>query len=333
MVTSSKNTKVKFAKSIFVKTYKAMVTLAPFGLILSVVFFLIQAKESKQLVGNLTQIEQSLSTRHIGIFPDYLDKINKLLSETPCPQADSSRLVVFEDVLFYGAFYNGKAFKEMIRHLLELANNGKKITIAYYDNGGENISSGRMFRETVQESWMRQKDLKKLAAERRELMRVLRNGDNTRSGVFSIADSMVSEKYFEYYRDNERKEFSERITKILVPFYDSTKNDYLLYFKIDNIKNKYLNKPLHTITFCNIYAMYQEITEELKLFYEQHNIKLIPLNNYLTMSCWSNGEKALFAFPGRFAAGEIGFISSDRAILDYIETMLEGVESSLNDKE
>jgi hypothetical protein len=46
------------------------------------------------------------------------------------------------------------------------------------------------------------------------------------------------------------------------------------------------------------------------------------------MSCWSNGEKVLFAFPGKFAAEEIGFISSDIAILHYIDTMLEGVENS-----
>ena len=327
-----KTSKLKQAKSFFVKTYKAMVTLAPFGLILSIVFFMIQAKESKQLVGNLTHIEQSLSTRHIGIFPDYLDKINLLLSETPCPQADSSKLIIFEDVLFYGAFYNGTAFKEMIRHLTELANKGKQITIAYYAHG-ENMGSGRMFRETVQESWLRQQDLKKLTTERRELMRSLRSENNSRSGVFLVADSIVSEKYFAYYRDNERKEFSERIEKILVPFYDNTKKSPELFLKIDNIKNKYLNKPANSITFRDIYTMYQEITEELKIFYEQHNIKLIPLNNYLTMSCWSNGEKALFAFPGKFAADEIGFISSDRAILDYIETMLEGVESSLNDND
>ena len=161
----------------------------------------------------------------------------------------------------------------------------------------------------------------------------LRNENNSRSNVFRLADSIVSEKYFEYYRDNERKNFSERIEKILVPFYDSTKNDYLLFRKMDEIKNKYLNKPVQSITFRDIYTMYQEITKELELFYEQHKVTLIPLNNYLTMSCWSNGEKALFAFPGKFAADEIGFISSDRAILDYIETMLEGVESSLNDKE
>ena len=332
MKTSTKNSKTKLVKSIFTETYKAMVTIAPFGLILSIVFFLIQAKESKQLVENLTHIEQSLSTRHIGIFPDYLDKINQLLSETPCPQADSSRLIIFEDVLFYGAFYNGTAFKEMIRHLTELANKGKRITIAYYDNG-ENMSSGRMFRETVQESWLKQKDLKKLATERRELMRSLRNESNTRSGVFLIADSIVSEKYFAYYRDNERKEFTERIGKILVPFYDNTKKEPKLFLTIDNIKNKYLNKSVESITFRDIYTMYQEITEELKTFYEKHNVKLIPLNNYLTMSCWSNGEKALFAFPGKFAADEIGFISSDRAILDYIETMLEGVESSLNNED
>ena len=332
MSTSDKKSKTKRTKSVFIKTYKAMVTIAPFGLILTILFFLIQAKESKQLVANLTHIEQSLSTRHIGIFPDYLDNINKLLSETPCPSKDTSGVVIFEDILFYGAFYNGTAFKEMIKHLTELAKQGKKITIAYYDNG-ENMSSGRMFRETVQESWIPQKELKKLAQDRRELMRNLRNENKSRGGGFLVADSIVSEKYFANYRDNEKKIFSERIKNILVPFYDDTKNDDQLYLKMDNIKNKYLDKPVHTISFRDIYEMYHEMTEELKIFYEQHQIKLIPLNNYLTMSCWSNGEKVLFAFPGKFAANEIGFISSDLAILDYIETMLEGVESSLNDEE
>ena len=322
-----KNSNVKTVKAIFVKIYKAIVVLSPFGLILSIAFFMIQAKESGKLVANLVHIEQSLSTRHIGIFPDYLDKINQLLSETPCAQEDSTRMIIFQDVLFYGAFYNGHAFKEMIRQLVELSDKGKKIVIAYYNNS-EDMRTGRMFKEVVQESWIRQQDLGKLSQERRTLMSSLRKENQSRTNVFSIADSIVNEKYFAYYRDNEQKEFAKRVEKALVPFYDETKNDDLLFLKIDQIKNRYLNKFFHTITFQDIYKMYHQITEELKDFFEQKNIQLIPLNNYLTMSCWSNGEKALFAFPGKFAADEIGFISSDIAILHYIETMLEGVESN-----
>ena len=165
-----------------------------------------------------------------------------------------------------------------------------------------------------------------------KIMRELRKENSSGGGNISrIADSIASEKYFNFYRANELKEFTERIEKIRLPFYDETKNDYALFLKIDSIKNACINKPINTITFYDIYTMYYQVTEELKLFFEQHNIQLRPLNNYLTMSCWSNGEKVLFAFPGKYAADEIGFISSDNAILHYIETMLNGVENSLKD--
>ena len=322
--------KLKVAKTIFKGIYESIVILSPFGLILSIAFFMIQTKESEELVDNLTHIEQSLSTRHIGIFPDYLDKINRLLYETPRHQEDSSRIIIFQDVLFYGAFYNGNAFKEMIHQLSELSSNGRYIVIAYYDNSNE-MRKGRMFREVVQESWMRQQDLKKLSNERRELMESLRKENESRSNVFRIADSIANEKYFAFYREYEHKEFSTRIERILRPLYNGTRHDYQLFLKIDNIKTKYLNKPVEKIAYDDIYKVYYEVTEELKSFFEAHNVQLIPLNEYLTMSCWSNGERVLFAFPGKYAADEIGFISSDVAILRYIDTMLEGVEN--NNKE
>ena len=327
MENSNIQTKQKTAKSVFVQIYKAIVILSPFGLILSIAFFMIQTKESEQLVNNLMRIEHSLSTRHIGIFPDYLDKINKLLSETPRNQDDSAKIVIFQDVLFYGAFYNGKAFKEMIHQLTELSGSGKKIVIAYYDNN-EDTRKGRMFKEVVRESWMRQQDLGKLAQERRTLMSSLREENIPRDRIFKLADSIVNEKYFAHYRDQEWKEFSKRIETIAVPLYDKTKNEDLLFLKIDDIKNKYLDKPLNTITFNDLSKTYYLVTEELKTFFAANHIRLIPLNDYLTMSCWSNGEKVLFALPGKFAAEEIGFISSDLAILNYINIMLEGVESS-----
>ena len=325
MKPSNEKSKKNLAKSIFTKIYKTMVVLSPFGLILSIAFFLVQAKESKILVGNLTQIEQSLSTRFIGIFPDYLDKINKLLAETPHSPKDTSKVIIFEDVLFYGAFYNGAAFKEMVQLLTNLSDKGKRIVIAYYDSG-DDMRTARMFREVIQESWMRPQDIRNLARERRALMGELRKENPSGRSLFSTADSIISEKYFAYYRDQERKEFSERIKKILVPLYDK---DNQIFNNIDNLKNTYLNQPVNQITFHDIYTMCKQVTEELKVYYEQHGIKLIPLNNYLTMSCWSNGERVLFAFPGKYAADEIGFISHDNAILQYIEIMLAGLLNSL----
>jgi len=320
------------------KILKIIMESAPFALLLSIAFFWYETnnnnKEFNQTIDNLQKIEQSLTTRHIGIFPAYLDQINSLLSEET---THPTKIIIFEDVLFYGAFYNGTAFKKMIQQLTILSSNGNRIVIAYYDNNKDWLK-GKMFREVVQESWMNQSDLKKLAQERDIIVDSSRNpNSNRRENFLNLlrADSIVSEKYFAVYRDDKQKDFSERRSKILqTPFYDGTKNDDPLFKRIDKIKNKCFDKPENNITFNDISTMYNQVTEELKAFFDQHNITTISLNNYLTMSCWSNGEKVLFAFPGRFAADEIGFISQDAAILRYINTMLDGVMNtdSLDEK-
>jgi hypothetical protein len=327
----NENIKEKTERSIFGKAYKIVVVLAPFGFILSIIFFFVQIERQRNVINNLISIEQSVSTRHIGIFPDYLDEINELLSETSTE--DTAKIIIFEDVLFYGAFYNGPAFKTMIENIMRLTSKNKRITIAYYDNS-DNIRTGRMFREVVQESWMHPTDLSKLAGYRKMLMDSLQLQNNSRRNIFRIADSVASEKYFVRYRDDKGKKFEERVEKILIPLYDSTKNDYPVFSQIDQIKNKYITRPFNTISFYDMYRMCQEITDELETFFEANKITLVPLTNYLVMSCWSNGKKVLFAFPGKFAADEIGFISHDLAILHYIETMLAGVEVNLkNDSE
>ena len=317
-------------KSFLQTAYKIITIIAPFGFILSIAFFMVQTKKSANLVHKLSGIEQSLSTRHIGIFPDYLDKINELLSETPVN--NEANVIIFEDVLFYGMFYDGVAFKKMVENLARISQN-RQITIAYYDNS-DNMRSGKMFREVVQESWMRQSDLLKLADERAKLRRDSSIYSKIKGGKrFSYIDSIASEKYFAIYRDEERAEFDKRLEKILIPLYDASKHDYPVFKQIDNIKQKYLKKDITNITFYDFFSVYKEITDELIAFYRTNKIELIPLTNYLTMSCWSNGEKVLFALPGRYAADEIGFISHDLAILQYIDTMLEGVRSSQKDND
>ncbi|MDR2824648.1 MAG: hypothetical protein LBB41_05555 [Prevotellaceae bacterium] len=321
--------KSKSQKSFLQTVYKIVTVIAPFGFILSIAFFMAQTQKSVKLVNKLSGIEQSLSTRHIGIFPDYLDKINELLLEKP--SNDDAAVVIFEDVLFYGAFYNGAAFKEMVENLTKISTQGRQITIAYYDNSdnSNNRRTNRMFREVVQESWMRQNDLPLLTEERITLLRDTSFCPQlTGQKRFNYIDSVTSEKYFAVYRDKDRAEFNRRLEKILVPLYDASKNDYQVFKQIDEIKQKYLKKDAASITFADFYSTYKEFTDNLAAFYRTNKIQLIPLTNYLTMSCWSNGEKVLFALPGRYAADEIGFISHDLAILRYIDTMLKGVKSS-----
>ncbi|MDR0939290.1 MAG: hypothetical protein LBN29_08065 [Mediterranea sp.] len=320
----------KLKKSKVLGVGKFLLTSAPFALLLSIAFFWFEMykndKESDQMISELRQIEQSLSTRNIGIFPDYLEEINTLFDgalNTTGNKADADTIVIFEDVLFYGAFYNGKAFKEMVLKLTELSSKGVKIVIAFYENRGRSPAKTRMFREVVQESWMQQSDLMLMAQERTQELERLREEGRRQRGVnnYQLVDSTLSEKYFARYRDNNRDEFEKRIKKILVPLYN---DDRRVFQTIDQIKRDALGKPTKELRFHDFYTAYHQITETLRLYYEQINVDLIPLTSYLTMSCWSTGKEVLFAFPGRFAADEIGFISHDEAILRYINTMLEG---------
>jgi len=317
----------KKMKSFFGATYKLIAILSPFGFILSIVFFFGEVKNSEKLVDNLVGIEQSLSTRHIGIFPDYLDEINELLSGTSL--SDTARIIIFEDLLFSGAFYDKEAFKSMVDNLIKLSHS-RRIIIAHYENSSD-MRRGRMFREVVQEAWMLQTDLPRLRHTRLEIADSLRKKEVERQNVYRISDSIACERLFAAYRDKDKSGFEKRVKKILIPLYNDPENDFPVFKEIDDIKQMHLDKPLNTISFYDIYTMYQQITDSFSAFYKTNKIQLIPLGNYLSMSCWSNGEKALFALPGRFAAEEIGFISRDNAILQYINTMLDGVINSMED--
>ena len=58
---------------------------ASFALFLSLVLFLYQEISTKsdfmEVVDNLSEIENSLSTRYIGIFPEYISDIDLLMEE------------------------------------------------------------------------------------------------------------------------------------------------------------------------------------------------------------------------------------------------------------
>ena len=110
---------------------------ASFALVLSIALFIYQTIDSKRdfmgVVNNLMQIENSLSTRYLGVFPEYLGNINGLLEESINNHkalGTKDSVVIFQDVLYYGIRSDVDGFKRMMRNLLELSNNGSHITIA-----------------------------------------------------------------------------------------------------------------------------------------------------------------------------------------------------------
>ncbi len=313
----------KFSNSRLYRIGMILMNSAPFAMLLSLGLFWFEMyrndQESEELISELQLIEESLSTRYIGIFPDYLEEINNILESAE----DDQQIVVFEDVLYYGLFYNAPAFKQMINNITSLAEKNHQITIAHYGLGT------RMFREVVQESRIETQYLSQLKKETTELSRELRKANPEKNGRENRlkADSIVSQKYFEVTRSGDPKAFKETVDLFRTAIYQQ--GDAPLFHQLDSIRTKYMSKDYSKITFADFYNMYSSVSQAISNSLKtagNGNVELIELEDYLVMSCWSNSKQILFALPGKFAADEIGFISRDEAINNYIKTQLSGVK-------
>ena len=123
--------KMKASKAM--RFFKIISESATFALFLSIIFFAYEMienmQESKEMTDNLVQIQNSLTTKYLGIFPNYLPAINDLYANAK--QGDS--IIIFEDVLYYGIKSKPDEFKSFNRHLLNLRNSGSNIIVAYYN--------------------------------------------------------------------------------------------------------------------------------------------------------------------------------------------------------
>ena len=116
---------------------------ALFAIMLSVGFFAYEmssgAEETAKIVENLAEIQNSLSTRYLGLFPQYIGNINKLLDEAIEEHAkvkDEDSVIICEDVLYYGIRSDVNGFRKMLTNIITLAQSGCNITIAYYNPDG-----------------------------------------------------------------------------------------------------------------------------------------------------------------------------------------------------
>lgn len=135
-----KNLWNKFKESRGYRISKIVMDSASFALFLSVAFFAYEMSEGKreteEVVNNLMEIQNSLSTRYLGLFPEYISSINTLLEEAIEHQKTSKyqdSIVIFEDVLYYGIRSDAEGFRRMNQNILLLAHNGCHVTIAHYD--------------------------------------------------------------------------------------------------------------------------------------------------------------------------------------------------------
>jgi hypothetical protein len=199
---------------------------ASFALFLSLVLFLYQEISTKsdfmEVVDNLSEIENSLSTRYLGIFPEYISDIDLLMEEVIQDQNNyglKDSVIIFQDVLYYGMRSDANGFRDLMRDLLTISDNGSHITVAFYDPNS--IMFERLIRDELI-SFQFQEHYRKERETYHEILKECRmRGDIIRT-TYSDAEiprkmqELVSQLFIPYYSKYTTDEYEQR--KLLKEF-------------------------------------------------------------------------------------------------------------------
>lgn len=330
------------------------------GLMITLVLFFIEMIQSNkqekvtrtqltETLEGLSGIEQSLSTRFLGIFPGYITNICDLFYNIQ--EGDS--VIVFEDVLYYGIKSRPEEFRKYNHQLLKHAMSGGHVLVAYYDYDVDSTAGKpvweEVFHKMIVESRIRAEYIPMMASDRRARLR----GANVGRGWSAMAavDSAVCELYFEKGKradmEKFRKDIGGYLDSALIAGIDTTSNRDeairivdRMCLSIDSLKHACLDKPAEKVTFADYERMYRGMSQIIADTYLHCGIELLPMNDYLTMSCWlvkphrdeyQRPTEAILAFPSKYSSDEIGFYSQAEAFSDYITTMQQGVkEDNIN---
>lgn len=305
--------------------FKWITNSAIVGLLLTLSIFVYEqyksSMQTKDIVDNLVFVQKSLSTRYLGLFPEYLDRINEILDNAE----PNDTIIIFEDVLYYGLISRPDEFKKMYKKIISSANQGSSVTIAYYN------PKSRNFNRMVIDLYISSKYSAKMDIERRSLIKRHDGGNRISIKELRAKDSLICDKYFNLSRDEAQIEFRRSVDNNRRPLSNHTGRKrgldyklYQLYAGIDSIKSKWMAEDYNDLCLHDFENMYREITILLADELQTHGVELIPINENLSISCWLVGEKAILAFPSKYATDEIGFYSHDPAFSKYIRGMLNG---------
>lgn len=367
METDKKGFFAKFKQSRFYRSIDTFASSAIIGLAITLLIFGYKVyfgkKQFDETVDRLDNISRSLSTRCLGKFPAYISEINEIFSTLQ----PGDTIVIFEDVLYYGIKSDPAGFCLLQQHLLNHARQGGKVIVAYYDNHVKGTTAPWMtvFHRMIVESRIAPKYLSLISEERHKRLDQLDEKSmasdsisrrRNRMRTFATVDSTVTEEFFALTRDGDI-DAAQNVVKSYLSFIDVVKNDASvsvlsdavvknMFYTIDTIihhhiglggeVNKRTIKELH---FSNYQKMYSDITDCIAECYRYHGIELIPLNEYLTMSCWlikpankNRSVSSILAFPSKYSSDEIGFYSQDELFSEYIMTMLQGVRGNIKEE-
>ena len=322
---------------------KAISTSAVVALFLSFAFFTYDVyKENNQekrnnehfekTVQQLDKIKESLSTRFLGRFPTYLTEINNVFNQLQ----PHDTVIIFEDVLYYGIKSRPAAFCRFNQLILNHARQGGTVVVAYYNNHPQNVPYwASVFHRMIVESRIDAGYLSNIQFDRKNRFDQLSNPSPQNLGR---VDSLITEEYFLKTKTKDKKKATNDVENYLRPLEQfNNESDVIvnrLCQELDLIKQNHIGKgkKIEDICFADFEKMYSEMTDCIVKRYRDNGVEMIPLNEYLTMSCWllkpaniNRPTEAILAFPSKYASEEIGFYSQDASFATYITAMLKGV--------
>ena len=341
----------KFRSSKTYKIVNGIATSAILALLLSLVFFAYDVyKDDKQdrqdnehFEQSMLQLEgimQSLSTRYLGAFPSYLSETLNVFDHLQ-PQ---DTVIVFEDVLYYGIKSKPDEFRRFNKILINHARQGGKVIVAYYDNHATSLVIN-VFRSMVKEGRIAQQYHSQMQLEKEQSIDELKEKNKR---VINSLDSVITDKYYIQSRmqnseaaEKERQAYLDKTLVANLGHAGESGYDIVisrLCVNLDSIKQHHLGngRTLEDIHYADYERMYSDMTDCIAECYRYHGVELIPLNEYLTMSCWmikpanrSRRTEAVLAFPSKYASDEIGFYSQDASFEKYITMMLNGIRGNM----
>lgn len=301
-----------------------------------------QDKQLDESIEQLKKIEQSLSTRYLGIFPEYIQEIDVLFNNLD----PSDTVVIFEDVLYYGIKSRPAEFRNVNEKLFKHLINGGAVTVAYYDYDEANGRSiGSIFYKMIVESRISSNNVMALTESRRDTLAYLREMGQMGSDVLIGADSALCERYFSATRSDDPMKFNKDLeayinNNLVGEVKENATESELVIDQmckdLDAVIQRCLGgeKAPEDILFDDYKRMYRMMSEVIAKYYVKYGVEMVPMDEYLTMSCWlvkkgnHKGIGSVLAFPSKYSTDEIGFYSQDEAFSRYITTMLEGVKEN-----
>lgn len=331
----------RFQQTLPYKIGRFLANSAAIALLITAILFIYQEYEEQEradkiienlqgISGDLLDVQKSVSTRYLGIFPDYLEEINGLYDGI----APEDSVVVFEDVLYYGFLSRPEAFTAMNRKMISHADAGGKVTIVYYNPAPRS----RIFHQMMRDLLISPEFFGDMVFERRRQTGSRESHVSIRQRLQE--DSLMCRRFFALTREKDLPAFTRTQNRMLKPIasINGTEDELGMelqevWSRIDSLKNFWLGKNPMEVDFFDYENLYRGMSHEMEVCYSRHGIELVALDEYITMSCWLVGGKAVLAFPSKWATDEIGFFSQDPAFTRYITTMLAGARGQIGQVE